>query len=185
MIGMRRTFSYGAAALDELKEFAGFDQRTQRYIRQSLDVARGRVEAALGRARDDAEAAEISGQASNYARLDELRAALAENDEAGSVTRFMALLTVLTAGDLARGRLDGFAAYRFLYERLLGAAARPWLLSSFCAAAALPLVHPHERARLLASVTASAVSAPGWSNREPQFHPEWLDETDLPIPSPG
>ena len=44
------------------------------------------------------------------------------------------LLTTLSAFDLAQGRIDSFSAYRFLYERLLGAQVRPWLPAAFCAA---------------------------------------------------
>ena len=33
----------------------------------------------------------------------------------------------LSAFDLGEGKLSCFAAYRFLYERLLGPAVRPWL----------------------------------------------------------
>ena len=76
-------------------------------------------------------------------------------------------------------RLQNFAAYRFLYERLIGAAARPWLPSAFCAAAALPHLHPDRRRTLLQSISESAATAPGWSGREPVFWPEWVEKVDL------
>lgn len=185
MTEMRRPGSGGSAALDELKEFAAFGKAEQRYIRQSLDIAEGRAAAALGRARTASEAAGIRAQALHYARLDEVRAAIPEGDDTEQTARFMGRLTALTAIDLAAGRIAGFAAYRFLYERLLGASARPWLVSAFCAAAALPAIHPQQRVRLLASVSAGAASAAGWSSREPSFIPSWVDECDLPIPSQG
>ena len=181
---MRRPGSCGAAALDELKEFATFGKGAQRYIRQSLDAANGRAAAALRRARTPSEAAAVREQARRYSRLAELRASIPDGDEPGETARFMAGLTELTAADLVTGRIACFASYRFLYERLLGAAVRPWLLSAFCAAAALPAIHPQQRVRLLASVSASAASAAGWSSREPRFFPQWVEECDLPILSP-
>ena len=54
---------------------------------------------------------------------------------------FLGKLVRLTAFDLAQEKITGFTAYRFLYERLLGAQVRPWLPGAFCAAAALPHLH--------------------------------------------
>ena len=71
-----------------------------------------------------------------------------------------ALLITLSAFDLGQDRLPNFAAFRFLYERLVGAAARPWLPSAFCAAAALPHLHPDRRRTLLQSISESAATAP-------------------------
>ena len=50
---------------------------------------------------------------------------------------FLGMLVTLSAFDLGQDRLPNFAAFRFLYERLLGAGVRPWLPAAFCAAAAL------------------------------------------------
>ena len=77
----------------------------------------------------------------------------------------------VSAQDLARGMLTSFAAYRFLYERLLGAAVRPYLPASFCAASILPQIEPVRRKLLLASVNEWVVATPGWSEREPVFVP--------------
>ena len=82
------------------------------------------------------------------------------------------------AFDLGQDRLPNFAAYRFLYERLIGASARPWLPAAFCSAAALPHLHPDRRRLLLQSISESAATAPGWSNREPAFWPEWVEKVD-------
>ena len=68
---------------------------------------------------------------------------------------------------------------RFLYERLIGASSRPWLPAAFCAAAALPHLHPDRRRILLQSISESAATAPGWSSREPVFWPEWVEKVDL------
>jgi len=92
---------------------------------------------------------------------------------------FMGMLITLAAFDLGQDRLPNFAAFRFLYERLVGASARPWLPAAFCAAAALPHLHPDRRRTLLQSISESAATAPGWSNREPVFWPEWVEKVDL------
>ena len=90
----------------------------------------------------------------------------------------MAPLITMTAFDLGQDRLPCFASYRFLYERLIGAAVRPWLPGAFCAAAALPHLHPDRRRTLLQSISEAAATAPGWSNREPVFYPEWVEKVD-------
>jgi hypothetical protein len=72
-------------------------------------------------------------------------------------------------------RIECFSAYRFLYERLLGAHARPWLPAAFCAAAALPQIRPARRKMLLQSLSEAAATAPGWSDREPCFYPERVE----------
>ena len=77
--------------------------------------------------------------------------------------------------------MPDFAAYRFLYERLIGAAVRPWLPGAFCAAAALPHLHPERRRALLQSISEAAATAPGWSNREPVFFPEWVEKVDTTV----
>ena len=87
----------------------------------------------------------------------------------------MGQLIVLTAFDLGQDRLPNFSAYRFLYERLLGAGSRPWLPGGFCAAASLPHLHPERRKTLLMTVGESVATAPGWSSREPAFFPSWVE----------
>src|SRR3546814_13799222 len=95
----------------------------------------------------------------------------------------MAPLVAVSAFDLGQDRLPSFAAYRFLYERLLGAHARPWLPGAFCAAASLPHLHPDKRKILLQSISEAAATAPGWSAREPSFFPEWVDKIDETRPA--
>lgn len=178
-MGIQERSAIGAATLNELKEFAGFDKRTQRYIRRSLDIGLQRNEA-IGRwGRDAVEAASIKAQTRVYGRLDRLRSKVPEDSGLDRVEPFMAPLVTMTAFDLGQDRLAGFAAYRFLYERLIGASVRPWLPGAFCAAAALPHLHPDRRRKLLQSISEAAATAPGWSNREPVFYPEWVDKVDL------
>jgi hypothetical protein len=169
----------GALLLSEIKEFAAFPKSTQRYLRRSLDVAFGRRDALGCWARDEAEAASIRAQSRLYKQLDALRLQVPDDSGLDTIEPFMGILITLTAFDLGQDRIPNFAAYRFLYERLLGAAARPWLPAAFCAAAALPHLHPDRRRSLLQSISESAATAPGWSNREPVFWPEWVEKVDV------
>jgi hypothetical protein len=166
--------------LAELEEFASFTAAEQRYIRRSLDVAFARTDAVEQWARGMEEAAGIACQRRAYDIIDEIRALVPENIEPDDATSLLPLLIRLSAFDLHLGRLTSFAAYRFLYERLLGAGVRPWLISAFCAAAGMPSVHPELRAQLLQSLTAQDMTTAGWASREPLFFPEWVEKVPLP-----
>lgn len=168
----------GAMTLAEMKEFAGFSAATQRYVRRSLDIGLEREDALSRWSRDVVEAASIRAQARHYERLAEIRDMLPEESDLNAVEPFLAPLATVTAFDLGQGRLTSFAAYRFLYERLLGAEVRPWLPSAFCAAASLPHLHPDLRRRLLQSISEAAATASGWSNRQPAFFPQWVEKID-------
>ena len=169
----------GALLISEMKEFAGFPKSTQRYIRRSLDVAFSRSDPLTTWARDDVEAASISAQARFYKQLDHLRMQIPDDSGLDMIEPFLGMLVTVSAFDLGQDRLPSFASFRFLYERLLGASARPWLPAAFCAAAALPHLHPDRRRTLLQSISESAATAPGWSNREPIFWPEWVEKVDI------
>lgn len=169
----------GALLLSEMKEFASFPKSTQRYIRRSLDVAFGRRDAVACWARDEGEIASIRAQTRLYKQLESLRLQVPDDSGLDTIEPFLGILVTLTAFDLAQDRIGNFSAYRFLYERLLGGAVRPWLPAAFCAAAALPHLHPDRRRTLLQSISESAATAPGWSNREPVFWPEWVEKVDL------
>ena len=135
----------GALLISEMKEFAGFPKATQRYVRRSLDVAFGRTNPIEVWARDDVEAASISAQARFYKQLDHLRLQTPDDSGLDMIEPFLGLLITLSAFDLGQDRLPTFAAYRFLYERLLGAGVRPWLPAAFCAAAAQNAAGSHGR----------------------------------------
>ncbi|WP_429591125.1 hypothetical protein [Sphingomonas zeicaulis] len=169
----------GAMTLAEMKEFAAFPAATQRYIRRSLDIGLERSDAMKIWSRDVVEAASIRAQAKVYSRLDHIRHLVPDDSGLDAIEPFMAPLVTVSAFDLGQDRLIGFGAYRFLYERLIGAQVRPWLPGAFCAAAALPHLHPEKRRLLLQSISEAAATAPGWSNREPVFYPEWVDKVDL------
>lgn len=162
--------------ISELREFAGFDAAEQRYIKRSLDVGLGRQDAFKLWARNAAESASIRSQYVAYQDLKSLRAAHPSEDVLDGVEDFMGPLLRVTAFDLAQERLSCFSAYRFLYERLLGAWARPWLPAAFCGAAALPHIRPERRKMLLQSLSEAAATAPGWSDRAPSFYPEYVEK---------
>jgi len=173
----------GQMTLAEMKEFASFAAGTQRYIRRSLDVGLNRKDAMAQWSRDVVEAASIRAQARIYARLEHIRDTVPDDSGLDEVEPFLAPLVTVTAFDLGQDRLTSFGAYRFLYERLIGAHVRPWLPGAFCAAAALPHLHPDKRRLLLQSISEAAATAPGWSNREPCFFPEWVDKIEQRLPN--
>ena len=177
-MGAKMKPAEGAMTLAEMKEFAGFSAATQRYVRRSLDIGLDRDDALERWSRDTVEAASIRAQAHLYERLHEVRALMPEDADLGSIEPFMAPLVTIAAFDLGQGRITTFSAFRFLYERLIGAEVRPWLPAAFCAAAALPHLHPDLRRKLLQSISEAAATASGWSNRQPAFYPQWVEKVD-------
>jgi len=182
-MGVQMRPADGAMALAEMKEFAGFAAGTQRYIRRSLDIGLARQDAMRCWSRDVVEAASIKAQVRIYSRLDHIREQLPDDSGLEQMEPFFTPLVTSTAFDLGQGRLNSFAAYRFLYERLIGGGVRPWLPGAFCAAAALPHLHPDKRRILLQSISEAAATAPGWSNRQPCFYPEWVDKIEEALPN--
>jgi hypothetical protein len=162
--------------LAEMQLFASFEASEQRYIRRSLDVGLGRRDAAECWARSSAEAAEIEAQARRYRMVELIRACVPDEDSSEDADAFVASLMALAAADLGDGKLASFEAFAFLYERLIAPEVRPWLVSAFCAAAALPRIHPELRKQLLQSIPVSNVVAAGWSIRAPIFFPEWVEK---------
>jgi hypothetical protein len=164
----------------EMREFAGFSSCEQRYIRRSLDIGLARHDAFERWSRGKLELASIRTQYVVYQDLKLLRGTLPCNVAAHpvgieSLEAFMGPLLRVTTFDLAQACLSSFSAYRFLYERLLGAEARPWLPSAFCGAAALPQIRPENRKELLQSISEAAATAPGWSLNEPVFFPDFVE----------
>lgn len=173
------TMAYAGTAtltISELREFASFTPCEQRYIRRSLDIGLGRQDAFKLWARDSGESTSIRKQYVAYQDLKSLRAM--RPDEVGfeDIEAFMGKLVRMAAFDLAQEKLSTFSAFRFLYERLLGAWVRPWLPGAFCGAAALPQIRPDRRKTLLHSISEAAATAPGWSEREPSFYPEFIEK---------
>ena len=169
--------SAGAQILRELQEFATFPAATQDYIRRALEVRSGCPAVRSPQAGGE-DAQSSAARIAFYDRLDEIAAAIPADDDLAAVTGLMRWLVPLTAFDIAHNALGSFAAYRFLYERLLGAAVRPWLLGAFCTAAALPQLHPAHRLQLLRSIDETSAGPRGWSIREPAFYPQAVEEID-------
>jgi hypothetical protein len=165
-----------AHMLGEMKLFASFTAAEQRYIRRSLDVGLMRGDAIACWARNSAEVASIEAQARRYRTLDLIRTCVPDDEAPEEAEPFLASLITLSVSDLRDGKIASFDAYRFLYERLVGAEARPWLVSAFCAAAAQPGIHPELRKQLLQSIPVMDVITAGWSIRAPLFYPEWVEK---------
>lgn len=178
IMGSRMKPAEGAMTLAEMKEFAGFPAATQRYIRRSLDIGLDRDDAMTRWSRDVVEAASIRAQARIYRSLAELREMCPDDADLQAIEPFLAPLITLVAFDLGQGRITSFSAFRFLYERLIGAEVRPWLPAAFCGAAALPHLHPELRRNLLQSISEAAATASGWSHRQPAFFPNWVEKVD-------
>lgn len=165
----------GALAIAELKEFASFDDKAQRYIRRSLDIAFERTDVGAVWSRNALETASIRVQTRLYAQIASLRANVPDDCGHDHLIPFFGPLVRVSAFDLAQDCLPSFAAYRFLYERLFGADVRPWLPAAFCAAASMPTLRPHQRMALLSTISEAAAMAQGWSQTEPTVYPEWID----------
>ena len=176
------TYRQSFRMISEMKEFATFTAAEQRYIRRSLDVASSGTNAAERWSRHDAERANILDQAKLYrGTLSALREVIPDDIEINAASSFIVQLLHLTAHDLGEGKLSTFAAYRFLYERLLSGTVRPWLASTFMSAAAMPHVSPSQRRVLLRSVEENDVLAAGWSSRDAAFTPEWVDKVPVTV----
>lgn len=167
----------GTASLTiaELREFASFAAPEQRFIERSLDIALDRADAFQRWGREPGDTAAIRGQYQAYRELRLLRGTIPDPAALTGTDLFLGTLVRISARDLGLEQLASFSAYRFLYERLLGAAVRPWLPSAFCGAAALPQIRPGQRKLLLQSLSEAAATAPAWSVREPAFYPERID----------
>lgn len=167
----------GTASLTiaELREFASFTEAEQLFIERGLDIGLGRGDAFKLWSCGAGDKAAIRQQYLAYRELRTLRDSLPAETSLDGLQDFMGPLLRITAHDLAQERLESFSAYRFLYERLLGAKSRPWLPAAFCGAAALPLIRPARRKMLLQSLSEAAATAPGWSEREPCFYPEKVE----------
>ena len=167
---------YSHRLLTEMSEFATFTAAEQRFVRRSLDAGLTRHDPVERWARNCEEVATIGAQTKRYRMLALIRACVPDDLEIDAVESCVGPLITLAASDLSEGRLGSFAAFRFLYERLVGPAVRPWLPSVFCAAAALPNLHPDQRKLLLQSIKGYEATAPGWSSLEPLFYPEWVEK---------
>ena len=165
-------------AIAEMREFAGFEPAEQRYIKRSLDIGMARSDAFKLWGWSEEETAAIRRQYVAYQDLKVVREMIPQEGAMGEVERFLGKLVRMAAFDLEQEAISGFSAFRFLYERLLGAEVRAYLPAAFCAAAALPVIRPGQRKVLLQSLSEAAATAPAWSPREPSFYPEYIEEAE-------
>ena len=172
----------GAVALAEMKEFAGFGKGTQRYIRRSLDVGLDRRDAVRRWSRDPAEAAGIRAQERIYGRLDLIRANVPDDSGLDAMEPMMA---PLDHDDRLRSRPGPAALLRLLpfplraADRRAGAPLAAGRLLRRRGACRTSI--PDRRRKLLQSISEAAATAPGWSNREPVFYPEWVEKVDITV----
>ena len=164
--------SEGALIFAEIQEFGSFAVDAQHFIGRSLDVAFAPEFEMRRWARSEEEANDIGIQQSMYRALPAIRRSIPRDSESAAADSFLSALIAVSIFDLSGGALETFSHYRFLYERLLGAGARPWLEWAFAAAAALPHHAPQKSDALLASLGDDPTKR--WSSREPAFYPVWL-----------
>lgn len=170
--------STSTATIGEMREFASFEPGEQRYIKRSLDIGLSRSDAFKLWGRRESDTIGIRRQYVVYQDLKALRMAVPHNGGISEVERFVSKATRMAVFDLEQEELASFSAFRFLYERLLGPEARPYLPSIFCAAAALPMIRPQQRKVLLQSLSEAAATAPAWSTRQPAFYPEFVEDVE-------
>lgn len=162
--------------LSEMKEFAGFIPCEQRYIRRSLCVAFEKEIAFDHLGRSKHEKYSIQSQDMLYMQLEEVRNLVKEPFSFDAISTLMPDLITMTTFDINQGSLYSFNAYRFLYERTLGAKVRKWLPSAFLSVAASPHLKPEKRKVLMQSISEGAATTLHWSEREPVFFPEWIEK---------
>lgn len=167
-----------ALSIGEMREFAGFGPSEQRYIKRSLDIGLARSDAFKLWGTTESENAAIRRQYVAYQDLKVLRNLIPQDGSMGEIERFLGKLVRMAAFDLEQEHIASFSSFRFLYERLLGPSARPYLPAAFCAAAALPMIRPHSRKTLLQSLSEAAATAPAWSDAAPSFYPEFIEEAE-------
>jgi hypothetical protein len=169
--------SSGATMLAEMQEFGTFGFESQRYICRSLDMALYPDAAPGDWARSEREVDDIRAQKRVYELLAGIRSAVPDSDGPVDPEAFILPLIAVTTFDVTCGPIASFAEYRFLYERLLGSRARPWLVSAFLAAASAPHLPAEIREILIRSTNAAITDR--WSTDEPVFRPYWLGEHEL------
>lgn len=165
-------------AIGEMREFASFTADEQRYIKRSLDIGLGRNDAFKLWGRGERDCTAIRRQYVAYRDVKGLRGLVPQSGGPGEIEAFLGSAIRMAAFDLGQEQLVSFSAFRFLYERLLGADARPYLPSVFCGAAALPQIAPDHRKTLLQSLSEAAATAAGWSERAPGFYPEFVEDVE-------
>ena len=168
----------GARCIKEMGEFSTFCKSAQRYIKASLEIAFPDEDSdPIGRwSRNESEVAELRARTKIYATLPRLRNNVPKPTNLPAVDDFIGPLVKISGYDLGREKLTTFQEYRFLYERLVGVKARPFLPAVFLAAAALPTIQPRQRINLLQTILVNEIMTYSWSAEGALFLPEWVDK---------
>jgi hypothetical protein len=166
----------GEMMFAEMQEFGSFGIEVQRYICRSLDVAHSPDVSPADWARNEREAHDVFAQKQAYGLLSGIRAALPGPEGFMDAEAFLFPLISVSTFDVTCGPIASFAEYRFLYERLLGAAVRPWLASAFLAAASSPHLPAEIRQGLVKSVNSGLTDR--WSSVQPAYQPRWFGDCE-------
>lgn len=154
----------------EMADYAGFSPAARLYIAMILDCVLER-DAWRDRWRPRIRPHVADRALANIAVQRELRTRLHRFWACGEGDAEFTPLVMTSSWDLAMADLNGFAPYRFLYERVFGMQVRPLLPSTFAAAALLPH-HPIAlRMALLSSLTQEAIAACNQASA-PAFFPD-------------
>ncbi len=180
----------------EMQEFAGLEPYEQRFIKQSLymaSVARhpeaASIEDVVGVwARGEDEEYLIRRQWDTYCQLPKVDRLTPSIFGYQYPPEAVAIILTMISVDLKAERISCFAAYHFLYERLLGPHIRPWLLCMFLWQATQPHLTAQHRESLFDSTPLMEVTATQWDNTASRFFPFWVeadgDDTGLVVPLP-
>lgn len=174
---MPTTYS-ASTTIAEMREFASFTPDEQRYIKRSLDIGLARGDAFKLWGRGERDCIAIRRQYVAYRDVIALRELVPSSNAPSEIESFMGSAVRMAAFDLGQEQIGSFSAFRFLYERLIGAKVRNYLPSVFCAASALPQIEPEQRKVLLQSLSEAAAMAAGWSDRAPSFFPEYVEDVE-------
>lgn len=140
----------GPEALSNLSGWVGF------YIARSVAIWAGKGDPVALWSRSPGETEEIVRQAELYRRLRASLETLSAKAALPTCGEPFERLVDAAAFDLDVGHIGSFAAFRFLYERLLPEGLHVSLCAVFAAAAAQPHRGPGEREALLLSLERAA-----------------------------
>ena len=129
--------------------------------------------------RSPIETASIKAQDKLYrALLQVIRNSIPDDIEINAMSEIIGLLITISAFDLGEGKIECFSAYRFLYERLVGPSVRPWCRARR-RSSGLAFSPPKSSEGAVGSITAREVAAIDWSNFDPVFFPDWVDDVEI------
>jgi hypothetical protein len=166
---------------EEIRMFAGFSSKVQRYIRISLLIAQDADQDLVTLcSRTVQETEEIRERQRVYMNIDNLSECFKEKMGRENFAYFVGYIIPLASYDLSHGIIWNFTQFMFLYERIFGAKIRMYLPMIYSAAAASPFIRGEIRDDLFDNIHISEASAPPgfWSTREPSFFPGWVDKVE-------